>query len=740
MSAFLALLADGAAIRASAEMDAGGPPREISFSQAKRLVRGGTAQARWLADGTRFYFVDSGGAEPTLVLVDPDEDAVTSLADFSVLKTAIARFLDKDPSGVDLFGADFEDVEETHTVYLSVGGPGVAVDLANERVRYVNRLLDGADPALPKTVNPGFPATWPDEIEVSDPSGNRFAGTKDDDLRVRSRAGDVVELTKDGSEDRPWIMRGLSWSPDGRLLFAIRADLRGVGRLPLHDWQAPLSEPSYRPWPNVAGKQPEFSAGIFSMDGEHRRDVDFGDDPYYRVLGWRSDASEVLIATLSRDAKRVTVLAIDPASGDVRAVLTEESPTFIDFPPNVTHRGGVGFRLLGDNKHFVWASERTGWRHFYLYRLDGTLVRPLTRGEFPVVDFSGAELQTGYFFFTAASDPERPYDVHVHRGHLDGRPSVLLSKVTGQHTIQVAPSGEYYLDRHSSTGRLPVIELRRADGSLVRTLTRAALPEGVRFSAPEHFVAMAADGKTDIHGVILKPADFDPQKKYPVIENIYAGAFVTYVPHAFDSDAPWYGDYLFENGYVEVVIDGRGTPGRGKAFQDVVYLNMGRHEVADHSAALRQAAASRPWMDMSRVGIFGNSYGGYFTMRALLQAADTYHAGVVAGLPLMNGHTAATATECYLGLYSPDSAPWAYASNLRLIDGLQGEVLLVKGSLDVNTPLFGTMLMADALIKASKPVDMLVFPGANHHYRTADGSHRKYFMQSIVRHFDQHLR
>lgn len=715
-------------------------PTELSFVQARQLAKGGITRIRWLADGSSFYFTESAHTGVNVWRVDPKANEVEPLIDPPRLRAAVAELLGPDTPAADELFDDFELLEEEQSAVFTANGRAIEVDLGTYQAKLISTGDAPVDPALPRLVSRGFPATWADEWEVRSPDRSFFASVSDRNLQLRTVEGEVTRLTSDGDRERPWTMRGLSWSPDSRRLFAVKADRRGMRRLHLTDWTDPLREPAYRPWPSVSGKQPAFSGAIFEPGGGNRLDVAWGEDPYYRVLGWRKDASEVFVATVSRDVKRIRVVAFDARTGDGRVVLTEESPTFFDFPPNVTHREGVGFHFLDDDAHFVWASQRSGWKHFYLYGVDGKLVRRLTEGDFPVERFGGANMETREYLYTARSDQTRPYDIHVHRGSLDDTEFVVLSETTGQHDIQVAPSGDFYLDTHSTTARLPVTELRRADGSLVRLVAKSSLPPGTTFSPPEHFVAKAADGKTDIHGAIFKPVNFDPRKTYPVIENIYAGAFISYVPHRFDAGTPWYGDYLFEHGFVEVVIDGRGTPGRSKPFQDVVHGNLGRHEIADHAAALRQAARTRPWMDMSRVGIFGNSFGGYFTMRALLQAPDTYHAGFVAGLPVLNDNAVAPATECYLGIYDEESPAWRYASNLRLVGELDGHVRLVKGAMDVNTPLYGTMQMSEALLGAGKHFDMLILPDANHHYRAEKRSYRDYVKRDIVRYFDKRLR
>jgi dipeptidyl aminopeptidase/acylaminoacyl peptidase len=271
----------------------------------------------------------------------------------------------------------------------------------------------------------------------------------------------------------------------------------------------------------------------------------------------------------------------------------------------------------------------------------------------------------------------------------------------------------------------------------------------LQWKPPEEFVAKAADGRTDLHGVLYKPFDFDPAKRYPVIEMLYAGPQRTNIARTFlsfmglspaeEGPTATTVQALAQLGYIGVIVDARGTPQRGKAFQDVVYGNFGRNEIPDHVAALRSAAATRPYMDLNRVGVFGHSFGGYFSARAMLLAPDLYRVGVASGMssPGVDGSNGAS-MEGYLDLVTRNPGAYAYASNLPLVDRLRGELLIIAGTTDANTPFANAMKMVDALVTAGKHFDLVVLPERNH-ITTFSGRTGDYWREAVRRHFAEHL-
>ncbi len=253
---------------------------------------------------------------------------------------------------------------------------------------------------------------------------------------------------------------------------------------------------------------------------------------------------------------------------------------------------------------------------------------------------------------------------------------------------------------------------------------------------PEEFSAKAADGKTDLYGILYRPYDFDAGKRYPVLDAIYACYQTTWVARTFGNGLGAQAQAYANLGFIVFAVDARGTPDRGKAFQDVVFGNLGRNEIPDHVAVLKQLAAARPYMDMSRVGVFGGSFGGYFTIRAMLQAPDIFSVGVAAE-PLTDFRQVSGSGVLLLGPPENNIAAYDFASNLRIAGNLKGHLLLIHGTSDVNAPLTATLQMIQALIEAGKPYDLVLLPGQDH---MPSGQSAAYLMQAEKRYLVEHLK
>ena len=441
---------------------------------------------------------------------------------------------------------------------------------------------------------------------------------------------------------------------------------------------------------------------------------------------------------MNREETKLDLMAGNPTTGVTRVILTETQKT------SIFHSSSQQlFTLLQDGKRFIWKSERDGWPHLYLYDLAGNLIRRLTQGTFPVSSVVAVDEQAGWVYFTGHADQQRPYDTHLYRVNLEARGFARLTQAPGQHDIQLSPSKRFFLDTHSSVGRPPVVELRRSDGTLLQALAKAnvdALTE-LNWRPPEEFVVKAADGKTDLYGVLYKPYDFDPNKKYPVIESIYGVG--TAVPHAFidPGGVDFHAEHaqaLAQLGFIAFQVDNRGPFGeRGKEFSDVTYGNTGRYEIPDHVTTLKQLAEKRPYMDLSRVGIFGHSFGGYMALRALLQAPDTYHVGI-ASAPQVDWNDVEPVRV--LSLPRNNKEGYEYASNLRLVGNLKGKLLLIHGTSDVYAPFSQTMKMIEALIRAGKPYDLIVLPERGHSATGGSRIDRTYLREAVRRYFQEHLK
>jgi dipeptidyl aminopeptidase/acylaminoacyl peptidase len=383
-----------------------------------------------------------------------------------------------------------------------------------------------------------------------------------------------------------------------------------------------------------------------------------------------------------------------------------------------------------------------GWNHHYHYDMQGRLQKQLTSGDWPVLDVIGVDLQGGQVYFTAHHDQVRPYDVHLCRVALAGGEVRRLTPDEGVHEIQLDPGFKSFVATRSLPYMAPRSEVRRSDGQLVHSFAPADVSalKDLGWTPPEQFKVKAADGETDLWGVIFKPADFDPAKRYPVIESIYGGPQIVNTPHNFHAPvrSPFSALHaaLPQLGYVVVVLDARGTPERSKAFQDVSYKEWRRHVGKDHACALRTLASERPWMDLSRVGIWGHSWGGYHTVACMLDHPDVYRAGV-ASAPGVDPYNYFI-YEPYLGGVpnAGNAAAYRDAALLADVPGLKGALMVVAGSSDVG-PWQDAFKLANTLIKAGVDHEFVLLPDEIHGY---GAKHEAYFIHKLVKHFNLHLK
>ncbi|MFN0180743.1 MAG: DPP IV N-terminal domain-containing protein [Gemmatimonadales bacterium] len=709
------------------------------FLDLPSLAKGGIIQPRWMADSTRFWYLDSTPDRTVIQLVDPVAGTRAPLVDVDRARAAIGRALGHQPPYLGLPGSGFVLADQERGLRFSLEGRDWVLDLASYAVRPVPVPSPAErDRREPRLVERAWPTTGTDLRELASPDGRWLASHRDGNLWLRSTAdGRDQQLTFDAVTDFGWTVAGAKWSPDGLRLAALKIDNRGLAKLPVLHWLKPTEEVEWRPFTKVGGAMARFEVHVVDILSARTVVARFTDtvDSFLSPIGWTPDNAELLFYRMTRDMKRLELAAIRPATGQTRVVLTETQPTFIkNIAANPGWRDLV--TLLPDGKRFVLISERDGWDHLYLYGLDGTLVRRLTSGSFPVLRVVAVDIKGGWVYFTGHAEP-RPYHTHLYRVALDGSGFKRLTEGTGIHAAAFSPSMRHFVDHHSSIDRPPTAELRTADGRLVMTLATANTDSlrALGWRPPEEFVAKAADGTTDLHGVLIKPFDFDSTRKYPIVEYIYGGPQTTTVVRTFGQS--WVKEQaIAQLGFVAVVVDARGTPERGKAFQDVVYRNFGRNEILDHAAVLKQLGTRHRWLDLTRVGIYGGSWGGYMTIRALVLAPDTYHVGI-ATFPVGDLYDhAASAIEPYMGLVETNRAGYDYGSSLRNIDRLRGKLMLLHGTSDVNATFSATMKMVDALTKAGKPYDLRVFPELNHSLTGIE----TYFAETVRRYFVEHLK
>ncbi len=732
------LVVSGSLVRAQEAEQSEREAMYYRYMEFASYVRGGSIEPHWMADGSSFWYAEGAPASIVIYKVDPRANTKTPLFDTARLRLALTPLLRHEApyQGLPFDRFTFLD-EGEQAVKFTVEDKEFILQLDNYKITPIPPLAEAEKSRLvPQIVWKVFPRSAPDLMEVLSPDGRWFAGLKEYNLWLRSTYdGRSVQLTTDGIEDYKWggyNQRWAWWSPDGFKLALKKEDWRNVPKTLVVHWLKPVEEVEWEHYPPRASRNggPTYQTELFIVDILSKRQVhvDIGEEPdqFIDILGWRPDGSELLFLRRDREFKKYDLMAADGATGSSRLVLTETENTWVRTPR---------FTLLGDGKRFIWMSERDGWRHFYLYDLDGTLIQRLTEGAFPVVRVIAVDEQVGWVYFIAQGDQQRPYDTHLYRVNLEGKNFTRLTEASGQHAVDLAPSREFFLDTHSSVDRPPTVEFRRADGTLLQTLSQAnidALREELKWSPPEEFVVKAADGQTDLYGVLYKPYDFDPDKRYPVIEYIYGGADSRHVQRTFTARY-WMvvqAQALAQLGFITFIVDGH----LGKAALDVFYGNVGR-EIPDHVATLKQLGANRPYMDLSRVGIYGYSRGGTNTLRAMLLASDVYHVGI-AGSP-----SSQVWAESKMGLPQNNKQGYEYSSNLRVAGNLKGKLLLIIGTSDINGPSFAeSMKMVEAFIRAGRPYDLLVFPEQPHATSKWTPVSFRYMQEAIRRYFQEHLK
>ncbi|KAK5058687.1 hypothetical protein LTR84_010951 [Exophiala bonariae] len=432
----------------------------------------------------------------------------------------------------------------------------------------------------------------------------------------------------------------------------------------------------------------------------------------YRInsIGWNSDGSEFRFEYNRRGHQVLRVVGM-ATNGTVRTLIEDTSNTFIDYSQKSYHHH------INDTDELIWASERDGWNHLYLFDLgQGKLKNQITKGEWVVRSVDHVDNDRKQIWFTALGlvADQDPYHSHLARINYDGSGLVVLTEGDGTHTWKWSPSRIFLVDTWSRVDLAPRTVLRAADtGKAILTLEEGdfqTLPQ-TGWQPAQRLAAPGRDGHTMIYGIMVLPLTFDPLKRYPIIEDIYAGPQDFFVPKSF---SPLIRQHtLAAHGFIVVHIDGMGTNWRGKAFHDTCHQNLRDAGFPDRIAWLTAAAATRPWMDVTRVGIFGSSAGGQSALAALLWHGDLYRAAVADSGCHDNRLDKLWWNEAWMG-WPVDENVYDASSNVVHANRLQGALMLIVGELDDNVDPASTMQVVDALIKADKDFDLVFVPGAGH--------------------------
>ncbi len=716
-----------------------------SYARAEALLPGNAlahayewlVQPRWTGTDGRFWYRLRQRSGVSFLMVDPEAGRISPAFDHDALAQALSAHRGCEIAPTALPFREIEVAEDA--VFFAVEG---------ERLRF--------DPRSGLTPDPR-----PDPADrLVSPCGRRAVILRDHNLHLlEDGSASPRPLTHDGVPDFAWgaepggTMDALTaapaapsaaWSPCGRWLLVFRCDERAVGTMPLLD-HAP--GPGQRPRPHAL-KVPLVGDAVVETASYWIIDTASGahcpveipafaamESPFYfarqGLAGpefWGADG-RITLTRREFGGRGQTLYRVDPATGAATALIEDRAdlPVFL----NAFEFARPNWRILPRTGQILWYSERDGWGQLYLHDPDGRLRHRIGPGDYGLRDLLAVDEDSRTIWFTAHGlcPSGNPYHRHLVRASLDGGPPQRLTTEPLEHLISASPCGRHFVDLMGAPDMPSRTVLRDRDGAERLTLATADAAElfARGYRPPERITVPAADGTTQLQAALYLPSDFDPARRYPVLDAIYGWSQVTVVPHGFllDTGGPIENGVgiavenallpaaTAELGFVVVVIDGRGTPCRSRAFHAPAFADPDLATgLADHAAAIRALAAKRPWMDLSRVGIFGHSGGGHMAAKAMMLHGDLFRAAVAsAGCHDMRLYHAAWAD-----LWGTTAEALATSGVPALADRLQGALLLAHGDMDENVHPAHTLQLAEALIAAGKDFELMILPGRHHDF------------------------
>ena len=581
-------------------------------------------------------------------------------------------------------------------------------------------------------------------IEIPSPDGKKVAYINNWNLWVRDVSSkQETQLTTDGVKhfgyatdnagwkhsDRPILL----WSPDSKKIATFQQDQRNVsdmylvttnvGAPKLEAWKYPLPvDKDIIRIHRVIIEVEQAKVIRLQMPPDPRRGTlcdDISCSGSFDDNEWNTDASKLAFVSTSRDHKEAKMRIADAVTGEVKDIFEEKVLTQYE-----SGQGSVNWRFLPATNEIIWYSERDDWGHLYLYNATtGHLKNQVTKGQFVVSELLKVDEKNRLLYFKANGKEKGidPYFSYFYSIAFDGKNLQLLTPENGNHSISISPDGKYFTDNYSQPGVPPVAVLRDMKGKLITTLEKTDIAQltATGWKVPESIVVKSRDGKWDLYGLMFTPTTLEKTKKYPVINYIYPGpqgggvGSRSFSPSRSDHQA------LAELGFIVVIIDGTCNPDRSKSFHDACYGNMADNTLEDQISGIKQLAKIHPYLNLQKVGVWGHSGGGYATAAAMFRYPDFYKVGISESGNHENRNYEDDWAERYIGLLVKDStgkSNYDNQANQNFAANLKGKLLLAHGGMDDNVPPYNTYLVVDALVKANKDFDLLIFPNARHGY------------------------
>lgn len=722
----------------------------------QQFIDRGNVSPNWLP-GEKFWYRTLTPQGSEFILVDPAKGTKAAAFDHKKLAASLSSATGK------TFNADmlpFQSVSfapDGNSVIFRADGKQWRCDLQNYACSIDTSRGVGN---MPRQGGGGFRGGR--GIEVLSPDGSKSVYIKEYNLWVRDvKSGQITQLTTDGIKDfgyatdnAGWASSDraiLKWSPDSKKIATFKQDQRNVGDMYLATTN--VGHPTLRSWkyPLPGDKDiPMIQRVIIEVEAPKVIVLNIPSDPHRASLSdnisssgtlddvdWSPDASELAFLSTSRDHKQEKFRIANAVTGEVREVFEETVPTQYE-----SGQGAINWRYLPATKEIIWYSERDDWGHLYLYDAStGKLKNQITKGDWVVTRLVKVDEKNRTLYFMACgTQPENPYFSQFYKIGFDGKNLTLLSPGAGTHQVSFSPSENYILDTYSKPDVPSVTVLRDKNGKQIIEVEKTDVSrlKAIGWKPPTPLKLKAHDGKTDIYGLMFTPTNLDPKKKYPVIDYIYPGPQGGSVGNWSFSASRGDHQSLAELGFVVVLIEGTGNPDRSKSFHDMYWPDMSTNTLPDQIAGIRQLAEKYSYIDTTKVGIWGHSGGGFATAAAMFRYPDFFKVGISESGNHDNRNYEDDWGERYIGLLTkgPDGKDnYEAQANQTYAKNLKGKLMLAHGMMDNNVPPYNTMLVVDALTKANKDYDLVVFPNAGHGY----GADSPYMMRRRWDYFVKNL-
>ncbi|HEV7350353.1 MAG TPA: DPP IV N-terminal domain-containing protein [Telluribacter sp.] len=700
-------------------------------TQLKDKVYYAPQNSSWSASGQRGWYLIQTPRGKEFIAIQPVTQTKALAFDHEQLARQLAAATQKPVEAYKLPFSTFTYSQDDQQIEFRAEGYVWGYTLASKQLTKKEPIRDESRPYWASSQKEQ--STRP----VYSPDSTRTAYLKNHNLYVRSeKSREEIQLSFDGSEG-DYYSDQIRWSPDSRKIVTMKVRpnekhlIHFVRSSPDDQLQPKLENREYlKPGDALPIRRPQ----LFLLDQNKHISIDdalFNQAYNLSRVDWRKDSQTFTFEYNQRGHQLYRVLEVKATDGSIRPLIEEKSPTFIDY-------SGKRYRHdLADGKQIIWASERDGWNHLYLYdAATGKVKNQITKGEWVVRQVMNVDEKKRTVTFAASGKVpgQDPYFVQYYRVNLDGTGLVPLTAENANHSATFSPDYTYFIDSYSRVDMPPVTVLRSAaDGKVLMELEKADISEWQKtgWRAPEVFTAKGRDSTTDIWGIIIRPTNFDPAKKYPIIENIYAGPHSAFTPKSFmTSNRSMF--ELAELGFIVVQLDGMGTSQRSKAFHDLCWKNLKDAGLPDRMLWLKAAAQKHPELDLDRVGIYGTSAGGQSSTGALLFHPDFYKVAVSSCGCHDNRMDKIWWNEQWMGY--PVGPHYAECSNVTNASKLQGKLLLILGEVDDNVDPASTMQLVNALIKANKDFDFLMVPNMAHSSGGDYGEHKRrdFFVRHLL--------